>query len=76
MATPDKQDTAYAVMTRAADTIGELLEALRVADGGLANVTAFEEDARYIMGNTNFVITREARNIVKAAIAKALGEAA
>lgn len=30
MPTPDKQDTAYAVLTRGADTVADLLEALRL----------------------------------------------
>jgi hypothetical protein len=48
----------------------ELLEALRAADEALAQVTAFEEDARYIMGNTNFNIVKMRRAQVQTAIAK------
>lgn len=40
-------------------------EALKAADVALANVTAFEDDARYIMGNTNFEITRHCRDEIK-----------
>lgn len=53
----------------------ELLDACRAADAALANVTAFEDDARAIMGNTNFAIVLERRAFVRAAIAKALGPA-
>ena len=41
-------------------------EALKAADVALANVTAFEDDARYIMGNTNFEITKHCRDEIKA----------
>lgn len=53
----------------------ELLAALQSADHALAQVTAFECDAREIMGNTNFEIVKHERERVKAAIAKATGAA-
>lgn len=40
--------------------------ALKAADIALANTTAFEEDARYIMGNTNFEITKHCRDEIRA----------
>lgn len=52
----------------------ELYEALRAADEALAMVAAFESDARYIMGNTNFELFMERRKAIKAALAKARGE--
>lgn len=52
----------------------DLLEALRAADEALAQVTAFEDDARYIMGNTNFEIVKLRRQEVRAAIAKATAQ--
>lgn len=51
----------------------ELLEALKAADEALAQFTAFEDDARHIMGNTNFAIVQQRREQVRAAIAKAEG---
>lgn len=51
----------------------ELLAALKAADEALAQVTAFEDDARYIMGNTNYEIVAMRRALVKAAIARAEG---
>jgi len=51
-----------------------LLEALTEADSALANVTAFEGDARYIMGNTNFAIVEAARNKARAAITLATSD--
>lgn len=44
------------------------VEALRAADEALAMVTAFESDARYIMGNTNFTILQQRREQVKKAL--------
>lgn len=41
-------------------------ESLKQADVALANVTAFEDDARYIMGNTNFEITKHCRDEIRA----------
>lgn len=38
---------------------------LKLADAALANVTAFEADARYIMGNTNYAITENARSEIR-----------
>ena len=49
----------------------DMLAALKAADEALAQFTAFEDDARYIMGNTNFAIVKERREQVKALIAKA-----
>ena len=39
MATPDKLDTAYAVMTRAADTLGELLDLAKEAHAVMLMLT-------------------------------------
>ena len=44
------------------------VEALRAANEALALVTAFESDARYIMGNTNFAILQQRREQVKQAL--------
>lgn len=52
----------------------DLLETLRAADEALAQVTAFEDDARYIMGNTNFAIVQQRREQIRAALARARGE--
>lgn len=49
----------------------ELYEALEAADEALAQFTAFEDDARYIMGNTNFAIVQERRKQIRAALSKA-----
>jgi serine/threonine protein phosphatase PrpC len=46
-------------------------EALKAADQALTQFIAFEEDARYIMGNTNFEIVQRCRGQVRAAIRKA-----
>lgn len=43
--------------------------ALKAADIALANTTAFEDDARYIMGNTNFEITKHCHNEIRARLA-------
>jgi len=48
-----------------------MLEALQAANEGLACTTAFEDDARYIMGNSNFEIVKARREQVRAVIAKA-----
>jgi hypothetical protein len=53
----------------------ELYEALKAADEALAQFTAFEDDARYIMGNTNFEVVKQRRAQVKAALSKAGGAA-
>jgi len=50
-----------------------MFAALDAADEALAQFTAFEADARAIMGNTNFNIVQLRRAEVRAAIAKALG---
>jgi hypothetical protein len=50
-----------------------MLDALRAADEALAQITAFEDDARHIMGNTNFKIVKLRRQEVRDAIAKAEG---
>lgn len=44
------------------------MEALKAANEALAMVTAFESDARYIMGNTNFSIFQQRREQVKQAL--------
>lgn len=49
----------------------ELLLALKAADGALAQFTAFEEDARYIMGSTNFEIVKLRREQIRIALRKA-----
>lgn len=41
-------------------------EALRRADEALAQFTAFEDDCRYIMGNTNFEIVKHCRDLTRA----------
>lgn len=51
----------------------ELLDALRAADEALVQFTAFESDARAIMGNTNFALVLLRQTQVRAAIAKATG---
>ena len=43
----------------------EMTRLLKLADSALANVTAFEDDARYIMGNTNYAITENARSEIR-----------
>ena len=48
----------------------EAVAKVKLADAALANVTAFEDDARYIMGNTNFEITKHARDEARAFLAK------
>ena len=48
-------------------------EALKQADVALANVTAFEDDARYIMGNTNFEITKHCRDEIRARLSARQG---
>lgn len=65
----------------AADTIeslqAELERAVAMvtgADKALANVTAFESDARYIMGNTNFEIVQQWRDQARSFIASRRGE--
>lgn len=64
----DFHENAY--IYEAANEIERLREALELADGALALVTAFEDDARYIMGNTNFTICRLRREQVRAALPK------
>lgn len=49
----------------------DLYEALKVAEKALAQITAFESDARYIMGNTNFEIVKLRRAQIQAALSKA-----
>ena len=56
------------------DSHAALLEALQAANEALASITAFEDDARYIMGNTNFELVKLRREQVKAAIQSATGE--
>lgn len=53
--------------------MSEMLDALQAANEALASITAFEDDARYIMGNTNFELVKLRREQVQAAIAKATG---
>lgn len=53
-----------------------MLEALIAADEALAQFTAFETDAREIMGNTNFEIVKQRREQVRAAISKAIPDQA
>ena len=81
--TPEQKASGYAdghfealdaamMAVRPADALtAELLAALKSADHALAQVTAFERDAREIMGNTNFEIVKCERERVQAAIAKA-----
>lgn len=52
----------------------DLFEALRAADAALASVTAFESDARYIMGNTNFALVQQCRDQARAALSKATAQ--
>ena len=66
----DEIDKANARLIAAAPT---MFAALDAADEALAQFTAFEADARAIMGNTNFNIVQLRRAEVRAAIAKALG---
>lgn len=47
------------------DEGAEMTRLLKLADSALANVTAFEDDARYIMGNTNYAITENARSEIR-----------
>lgn len=47
----------------------EALEALKAADEALTQFAAFEDDARYIMGNTNFEIVKQRRTQVRQALA-------
>lgn len=56
---------------RPTEGVGKLVEALKAADEALAQFTAFEDDARYIMGNTNFAIVQQRREQVRAALAAA-----
>nr|DAQ12786.1 MAG TPA: protein of unknown function (DUF5351) [Caudoviricetes sp.] len=49
----------------AQDEGAEMTRLLKLADAALANVTAFEDDARYIMGNTNYAITENARSEIR-----------
>ncbi|MBP7704154.1 MAG: hypothetical protein KA105_02575 [Caulobacter sp.] len=49
----------------------ELVRALAAADKALAQVTAFEDDARYIMGHTNFNIVVDRHKQVRAGLSKA-----
>lgn len=49
----------------AQDEGAEMTRLLKLADSALANVTAFEDDARYIMGNTNYAITENARSEIR-----------
>lgn len=57
----------YATPARAEaqDEGAEMTRLLKLADSALANVTAFEDDARYIMGNTNYAITENARSEIR-----------
>lgn len=45
--------------------LGEAVKALTAADEALAQFTAFEADAREIMGNTNFAIVQQRREQVQ-----------
>lgn len=67
---PPAQHEANARLIAAAPA---LLEALKAADEALTQFTAFESDARHIMGNTNFAIVQARREQVRAALAKATG---
>lgn len=58
------QDTTPA-RAEAQDEGAEMTRLLKLADAALANVTAFEDDARYIMGNTNYAITENARSEIR-----------
>lgn len=64
------RDDAWNAWSASESRISGLLEALKAADEALAQVTAFEDDARHIMGNTNFAIVQQRRNQVRAAIDK------
>lgn len=57
---------ANAELGAAEASLAEAREALRAADEALTQFAAFEEDARYIMGNTNFNIVQERRAQVRA----------
>jgi hypothetical protein len=57
-----------AASERQAAEIERLRGALKSADHALAQVTAFECDAREIMGNTNFEIVKHERERVRAAL--------
>ena len=64
---------------RQAQELEAMRAALRSADHALACVTAFEADAREIMGNTNFEIVKHIREKVRAALpapSSTTGEAA
>ena len=58
------RDTTPA-QAEAQDEGAEMTRLLKLADSALANVTAFEDDARYIMGNTNYAITENARSEIR-----------
>ncbi|WP_312126079.1 hypothetical protein [Brevundimonas sp.] len=78
-ATEDTQDRYERIKEGHAQKIAaapDMYEALKAADAALASVTAFEDDARYIMGNTNFALVQQRRDQIRAALAKARGEAA
>ena len=55
----------FAARAEAQDEGAEMTRLLKLADSALANVTAFEDDARYIMGNTNYAITENARSEIR-----------
>lgn len=58
-----------------ADKLDVAVKALEAADDALAQVTAFEQDAREIMGNTNFEICKKRRDEVRQALAQIKGGA-
>lgn len=58
------------------DPLPGLLAALESANNALAQITAFEMDAREIMGNTNFEIVKMEREKVRAALSVARAIAA
>jgi hypothetical protein len=55
-------------LLRVCTELGRARKALEAADEALAQVTAFEADAREIMGNTNFAIVQQRREQVRAAL--------
>lgn len=76
----DGTDRAIAAWNRrapdqAAELNAELVGALGAANEALGMVTAFESDARYIMGNTNYEIVKVRRQAIQDALSKAKGSA-
>lgn len=55
-------------ITEQADRIAQLEAALREADEALTQFVAFEDDCRYIMGNTNYFLMKACYTKVRAAL--------